>query len=80
MTLHRSNSETMRKTATHEEGPEQRLPDALADKRKPAQGHAPFEAAGERIVLGEFRGRSSCGKRISHHRTEVKHNACKLRG
>ena len=79
MTLHRSNSERMRKTATHEEGPQQRFPDALADERKPAQADAPLEAAGERGILRRVRGRFSCGKRISHLQPRLTHNARKLR-
>ncbi len=38
------------KDADHEEGPQQDLPDALGKKGKPAQRHAPLEAAGERLV------------------------------
>ena len=51
----------------HDERPEQRLPYALADEGKPAQVHAPFEAAGERLVLRGVRGRFLSGKQISHH-------------
>ena len=39
-----------------EEGPQQRLPDPLAEKGKPTQPHAPVEALRECAVLHRFGG------------------------
>ena len=50
-----------------EEGPEQRLPDALAEERKPAQAHAALETAGERALLRRFGRGLFWSKYGSHH-------------
>ena len=42
--------------ADDNEGPEQRLPDALAEERKPAETHPALEAPAKRAILGPLFG------------------------
>ncbi len=53
--LQRSSSDTMRKTAVTTNGQSSASQNALGEKRKPAQPHAPLEALRELPVLGGFR-------------------------
>src|SRR5262245_46968534 len=54
-----------------EEGPQQRLPHPLAEKRKPAQPHASVKALRERVRFRRFRG----GRLLARVRTHNLHLA-----
>ena len=50
-----------------EEGPKQRLPHPLAEKRKPTQPHPPVEALRKRVLFRRFGGRRLLSRTGTHH-------------